>query len=422
MQSITLKHILKIIQNSFNTLDTRLSGHGNQAAYILWKILESKGGYSQKQMLEFCALAVFHDIGAYKTEELNEILKFEVISPHSHSIYGSLFIKYFSPLADKSDIILYHHLDYINKDKVSSNHLDEALLLHLADRITIMLKKSGLIDYTSLYQLADVKFSKEDILLFARADKEHAISKKILNDTYADELYTFFESQILTHEELLAYSRMFAYSIDFRSEHTVYHTIMVTELSRLLCLKLGVDETTTRNVAFGALMHDIGKFSTPVSILEKPGKLTYEEMKIMKNHVVVTFEILKDLGFKEIIDIASYHHEKLDGTGYPFGLQGDELSFPARIVMITDIFSALLGKRSYKEPFPKERIISILNDLAYRGKIDDYIIEVVVSNYDELVEELHLSCQNTFEQYKNIKKEYTSITAYFDKSYDHISC
>ncbi len=421
MQCITLKHILKIIQESFNTIDMRLLGHGNQVAYILWKLLECKGGYSQKQILEICSLAVFHDIGAYKTEELNELLKFEMVSPHNHCIYGSLFIKYFSPLAEKSDMILYHHLDYIYKDTVSSDYLDEAMLLHLADRITIMLTNNQEIDFEYLYKLANNKFSKDDIDLFAKADKIYSITKKILSDSYTEELCAFFETQILTYEEVLSYLRMLAYSIDFRSEHTVYHTITVTQLSKLLCARLAVDAATTKNVVIGALMHDIGKISTPVSILEKPGKLTYEEMKIMKNHVVVTYHILKDLGFKEIIDIASYHHEKLDGSGYPFGLCGDDLSFPARIVMVTDILSALLGKRSYKEPFPKERIINILNDLAYHGKIDVQIVSVIVFHFDEILDQLYLNCKDIFTQYENISDQYASLTTYFNESYNHIS-
>ena len=422
MQSITLRHILKIMQDAFNTLDERLIGHGNQVAYILWKLLEYRGGYTHSQLLELCALAVFHDIGAYKTEELNEIVKFEVARPHNHSIYGSLFIKYFSPLAEKSDIVLYHHLNYMNKDEIDSEYIDEALLFHLVDRITMMLKTNKSIDYKSLYSYAETKFSKDDIDLFVHVESLYKMTEKILENTYTEELYAFFETKILTYEELVAYLHMLAYSIDFRSEHTVYHTINVTELSRLICDLLEVDPKTTENVVLGALMHDIGKISTPVAILEKPGKLTYEEMKIMKNHVTITYEILKNIGLNEITAIASYHHEKLDGSGYPFGLKGDELSFPVRILIVTDILSALLGKRSYKEPFSKSYIITLLHDITAHGKIDGEIVEVIVNHYDELINQLTLNTQETLIQYENIKKEYELLTEQFEGYYKNISC
>ncbi len=417
MHAITLKHILKIMQDSFNVLDPRLIGHGNQVSYILSKMLGYKKGYTDSQLLDFCALAVFHDIGAYKTEVLNDIIKFEVTSPYNHSIYGSLFIKHFSPLAYLSDVILYHHLDYSHKNKASSKYLNEAFLFHLADRVAIWLTNYGYVDREILYKLADTKFSKEHIDLFFEADRALGIIEKVQNNSYIDELYSFFNTRELTYAELLAYSKMFVYSIDFRSEHTVHHTITVTSLSRLLCQKLGIDEKSTGQIMFGAFMHDIGKISTPVSILEKPGKLTHDEMSIMKNHVVVTYAILKNLGLDEIIEIASYHHEKLDGTGYPFGLKGSALSLSVRIVMAADILSALLGKRSYKDPFPKERILKILMNLSTLGKIDSDITSLIIINYDEIVETLYSNSLEAVNEYKHIKTEYEDLSSYFNNHF-----
>ena len=94
--------------------------------------------------------------------------------------------------------------------------------------------------------------------------------------------------------------------------------------------------------------------SIPTEILEKPDKLTTDEFEIMKQHCIIGYNILSDLNIDDIRDIATFHHEKLDGSGYPFGLKTKDLSPEARIVAISDILSALIGSRSYKEGFPKE--------------------------------------------------------------------
>ena len=103
---------------------------------------------------------------------------------------------------------------------------------------------------------------------------------------------------------------------------------------------------------YGSLLHDIGKIVIPLSILEAPRRLTDEEMRIMKAHVVITGKILEGIMDERIVNVAYRHHEKLDGTGYPQGLRAEDLSQLERIVAVGDILSALYSKRSYKDSFP----------------------------------------------------------------------
>ena len=113
----------------------------------------------------------------------------------------------------------------------------------------------------------------------------------------------------------------------------------------------------------------------PSSILEKAGPLTAEEFQIMKNHVRWTYEVLDEIpGFEDIRDWASFHHEKLDGSGYVKGLCSKELSFEDRLMACLDIYQALTEKRPYKEGFSHEKTIAIMRELACKGKIDGAIV------------------------------------------------
>jgi len=142
-------------------------------------------------------------------------------------------------------------------------------------------------------------------------------------------------------------------------------------------------------VAFSSLLHDIGKLVIPKHILQKPGSLNYEEFEIIKTHAKLGGEILlkanedfkkefgKDSYFKIASDIAFYHHEKYDGTGYPSGLKGEEIPECARIVAIVDSYDALRSKRVYKNDFSHEKAMEIIKK-EKNISFDPYFVELFI--------------------------------------------
>lgn len=132
-------------------------------------------------------------------------------------------------------------------------------------------------------------------------------------------------------------------------------------------------------------------------------------MRIMQRHVVVTDQILTDVIPDEIREIASRHHEKLDGSGYPLGLHAEELTLPQRIVALADIISALGSSRSYKEPFPKERILSILAELRDNGKMDSTLCDLAIEHYDEIVAEAERSHGPVIHLYDEMHHQYEGV-------------
>ena len=149
-------------------------------------------------------------------------------------------------------------------------------------------------------------------------------------------------------------------------------------------------------------------------ILEKKGPLTTEERNIMKRHASATYEILTELGFDHIALIASSHHEKLDGSGYPRGLKGDEIPYYSRILAVADILSALIGERSYKGPMPKSQVTAILGVMADRNQLDSIVTSVALEHYDQLITFSAEDCAQTMEDYLSIKSDYRRLMKQFE--------
>jgi len=150
-------------------------------------------------------------------------------------------------------------------------------------------------------------------------------------------------------------------------EHDNYsyaHSLRVATLLSLFGHTLGLKKEDQLILASGGLLHDAGKISIPHEVLNKPGKLSDAEFVIMKSHVTETIKFLDHSPHipKPVIIIAAQHHEKLDGTGYPFGLKGAELNDLARMASIVDVFSALTDRRVYKPPMEAEVALGIMTD------------------------------------------------------------
>jgi putative nucleotidyltransferase with HDIG domain len=147
---------------------------------------------------------------------------------------------------------------------------------------------------------------------------------------------------------------------------TYQHCLLVTGVAVGFGRQLGLSNTDQRKLSFAGLMHDIGKARIPVALLEKPGPLNQNEVRIMNQHPVLGHEVLEKVpGLQAaIIDAVVHHHEYLDGSGYPHGLQGSEISDLVRILTVSDIFGALIERRSYKAPMPHAAAYRVLLDMG----------------------------------------------------------
>jgi HD-GYP domain-containing protein (c-di-GMP phosphodiesterase class II) len=153
----------------------------------------------------------------------------------------------------------------------------------------------------------------------------------------------------------------FADVIDAKSPWTHDHSDTVSQLAAGIGSVLGLDATTLRDLRRAALLHDIGKLSVSNRILDKPGPLTESERRSVEQHPVLTQRIMEAVpGLDQLAPVASAHHERLDGSGYPRGLSGEQLTVPMRALGVADVYEALTSHRPYRAAFPPEVALSLM--------------------------------------------------------------
>lgn len=170
-----------------------------------------------------------------------------------------------------------------------------------------------------------------------------------------------------------------ARAIEVKDSYTEGHGERVAFLANSLANYVGLDEITVDAVTKGGILHDVGKIGCPDKILNKPGPLTQDEFRVIMKHPVQGWEMCRHLkSIQHCLPCIRWHHEKLDGTGYPDGLGEDDIPMEVRIMSICDIYDALSSKRSYKNAFPAETCFRILLEEASRGWWDQELVKAFV--------------------------------------------
>jgi len=164
-------------------------------------------------------------------------------------------------------------------------------------------------------------------------------------------------------------------AMDLRDKETEGHSQRVTETALLLAKSMGLSEAELVHIRRGALLHDLGKLGIPDSILNKPDRLTDEEMELMRRHPALAYELLMPIEFlRPALDIPYCHHERWDGSGYPRGLKADEIPLSARVFAVSDVFDALTSDRPYRAAWPKDKATEYIRERAGK-EFDPRVVE-----------------------------------------------
>ena len=184
-------------------------------------------------------------------------------------------------------------------------------------------------------------------------------------------LHKFNNEQIVSQNHLMELANSLAGAIDAKDPYTKGHSTSVSRYSEALARAINLPEDEVQRIKLGALLHDVGKIGIPENVLKKPGKLEGEEWEIMKQHPVIGAEkVLKpNEALRDLIPIVKYHHEHIDGSGYPEHLKGDTIPLAARIVAVADTYHALISDRPYRKGMSVDKACQILKEGA--GKLWD---------------------------------------------------
>ena len=188
-----------------------------------------------------------------------------------------------------------------------------------------------------------------------------------LGINFEEELvHKFNNEEIISHNHLMEMVTSLAGAIDAKDPYTKGHSTSVSRYSEALARAINLPEEEVQKITLGGLLHDVGKIGIPESVLRKPGKLEPEEWEIMKQHPVIGVEkvLAPNEALANLIPIVKYHHEHIDGSGYPEGLKGGNIPLAARIVAVADTYHALISDRPYRKGMTIEKACEILQEGA----------------------------------------------------------
>lgn len=399
------------ISKIIDLVNPDLSNHHHRVAYISAAIATAYG-LDKKRVTDTVIAALIHDIGVMLESEFKELSKFEITEATklNHSNVGAFLISKIDTFKHLSDIISKHHLPY-NK---FPNTEDEALIIHLADRIDILLKRGT----PAYYQKTDIKnqithysgkyfkpehveallsiYDREFLWLDIEAPDKDRIMKK----------YFVFDTLILDKDEILSFTNFLSHIIDFRCSFTATHSAGVASVASKIGELYGLPQYMITNLKIAGYLHDLGKLAINPYIINKNGSLSLDERIEIKKHTYYTFYALNSMDiFENIKEWAAFHHEFLDGSGYPFHLSAERLDIGCRIMTVADIYTALSEDRPYRKGMEKNQIIEILQNLVRDHKIDPEIVDIVVKHFDEIENTRKLSqliVSQKYQEFRNI--------------------
>lgn len=243
---------------------------------------------------------------------------------------------------------------------------DQEKLLILAEQAMYISQAKGYKEgMSAIVSSSDINFWADDALnSFAEViAKRHAQ----LGIDFEEELvHKFNNEKIISQNHLLELANSLAGAIDAKDPYTKGHSTSVSRYSEALARAINLPEDQVQKIKLGALLHDVGKIGIPENVLKKPDKLSDEEWQIMKQHPVIGAEkvLAPNEALRELIPMVKYHHEHLDGSGYPEHLKGDEIPLEAKIIAVADTYHALISDRPYRKGMSVEKACEILKDGA----------------------------------------------------------
>jgi len=220
-----------------------------------------------------------------------------------------------------------------------------------------------------------------------------------------------FGEVVLSEADFRGFARVFRQLVDFRSRFTATHSSGVTAVAGFLAPLAGITGAAGRMVAISASLHDLGKLGVPSETLEKETTLTRGEVTTLRGHPLHGWRILdKIAGLEEINKWASYHHERLDGQGYPFRLSAAQLPLESRIVAVADVFTALTEERPYRRGMSGREAVGILGDMADDGALDHDIVALMARNRGEAAEIRRLAQEDASGRYLDFREHASEAT------------
>lgn len=365
--------------------------HSSRVAYIVLEIAEMLD-LNEKEKNKLILAALIHDIGIIDHNDKVKAKKFFEIEEdiaESHCKVGAKLTANFNFLPGLSNIIYYHHhnWDGNNFDRLKRKEIPFlSRIIRLADRIEARINS----DYFILNQIEviikDIKsksgiwFDPYLVKLFLDLSQKEAFWLNLKSEEHMRILEKWGETTQtnIKLSDLESLASTVAHLIDSISPFTSRHSSGVATIAAMITSDLGFDSQQQRAIRIAGLFHDLGKLIIPNKILEKKDNLTAAEYNIIKQHTFYTYKLLNRVqGLGSIPEWAAFHHERLDGTGYPFRVKAENINLGSRIMALSDVFQALTEDRPYRSSFSITKALKIIDQMQENLKLDGYLVSIL---------------------------------------------
>ncbi|MCI1966703.1 MAG: HD domain-containing protein [Oscillospiraceae bacterium] len=358
-----------VLRNNYN--------HGMRVAYIAGRIALALS-MPAENLFDLISYSLLHDNGVMKALlESPSREQFSTETSPSHCEEGEKNIATFPFLKREKNVILYHHEHYDGSGFFGIHGREIPMysrVISLADQVAVRYAYG----YTSDEIIVQIN---KEARIFDPVVREAFLEMSRYMEFWLGMDDMFVQSSLvamlpqvqrdLNLQNIRSISQIFSNIIDAKSPFTGSHSRGISEKVGLICQYYEFDEATYWKMRIAADLHDLGKLAVPNEILDKPGKLDSKEFRVIQSHPFYTRKVLEMIkGFEDITEWASNHHEKLNGTGYPYGIEENQLDFNSRILACVDIYQALTEDRPYRRGMAHTDAVKIMGKMA-----DDHLIE-----------------------------------------------
>lgn len=368
----------------------------HQRVALMALCLGRAAGLGEEALSDLFRAAIVHDAGAVTYREKAALEKFDVDEPWEHCRRGHAFLADVRILGPVAEIVFSHHDHWAggNPSGLRGDGIPLASrIIHLADRVDVLIREGlHILDrrkeiVTRVRGLAGQVFDPYLVELLGDLAQAESFWLDLTSPWVAERLLAQVPSGAVPVEidDLSDVARVFARVVDAKSPFTYRHSRGVALVARFLGERMGLPPDECALLKVAGLLHDLGKLIVPEEILDQPGALTEAEFDIIKQHPYYTYWLLRPVApGLPLAAWAAYHHERLDGTGYPFRIKGSELDRGARITAVADKFTALREARPYRPGLTWSEIERIISRDVAGGALDGDVVSVLFTSRHEL--------------------------------------
>ncbi|MFH1144207.1 MAG: HD domain-containing phosphohydrolase [Candidatus Eisenbacteria bacterium] len=392
---IPLHRLLLSLSDAMDFAHATVADHQRRVAYLsmrIGKVLGMRGN----GLTELFEAALLHDIGLIREENRGKAMAAGGLADVAwHAEVGYRLLKDTPMFAPVAETVRFHHTPYSD----SSSDGDPvgislaSYVIAVGDEIDRMIDRGQPIlnqvlrVKSAIQSLSGKRLHPDAVDAFLQASESDAFWL----DCESERLYSVLTRHadwpvlIIDEQALQPIAEIFSRVTDAASAWTATHSAGVAATAVALAERMHFSPRELDLMRAAGHLHDIGKLTIPTAILDKQGPLTREEMAVIRSHTYHTFHILDTVGgMQQVAEWAAFHHERLDGRGYPFHHRARDLTLGSRIMAVADVFTAVMESRPYRKGNSPARTIAILDDLVAHGALDGDVVTVLRANHEAI--------------------------------------